>query len=113
VPDLEAAGAAFEAAGFHVMPQTLHSPAMGTANRCLMLQGASYIEIMGIVAETEANATWRRLLSDGTGIRGFALRSTDIDASACELASLGRTRPAFFPHDRRWRAAFLDYPYRA
>jgi hypothetical protein len=89
VPDLDAAGAAFEAAGFHVTPQTLHSPAMGTANRCVMLQGATYIEIMGIVAETPANATWRRLLSDGAGIRGFAFRSTDIEASAQELASLG------------------------
>lgn len=89
VPDLEAAGSAFEAAGFHVTPQTLHSPAMGTANRCVMLQGTSYIEIMGIVAETPANATWRRLLSDGAGIRGFAFRSTDIEASAQELASLG------------------------
>jgi hypothetical protein len=89
VPDLEAAGAAFEAAGFHVTPQTLHSLAMGTANRCVMLQGGSYIEIMGIVAETPANATWRRLLSDGAGIRGFAFHSTDIEASAEQLASLG------------------------
>jgi hypothetical protein len=89
VPDLEAAGTAFEAAGFHVTPQTRHSSAMGTANRCVMLHGASYIEIMGIVAETEANATWRRLLSDGVGIRGFALRSTDIEASAQQLGSLG------------------------
>jgi hypothetical protein len=89
VPDPEAAGSAFEAAGFHVTPQTLHSPAMGTANRCVMLQGGSYIEIMGIVTATPANATWRRLLSDGAGIRGFAFRSTDIEASAQELASLG------------------------
>ncbi|MCO5733419.1 VOC family protein [Rhizobium sp. SSA_523] len=87
VQDLGAAGHAFEAAGFHVTPETRHSAAMGTANRCVMLQG-SYIEIMGIVAETAANATWCALLSEGSGIRGFALRSSDIDASAQELASL-------------------------
>lgn len=86
VADLEAAGGAFEAAGFQVTPTALHSAAMGTANRCVMLND-SYVEIMGIVAETEANATWRKLLSDGAGIRGIALRSTDIEASAAALAS--------------------------
>ncbi|WP_018897716.1 VOC family protein [Rhizobium sp. 2MFCol3.1] len=85
VADLDAAGAAFEAAGFHVTRKTLHSAAMGTANRCVMLDG-SYIEIMGMVAETIANATWRKVLSDGAGIRGLALRSTDIEASAQALA---------------------------
>lgn len=88
VPDLEAAGSAFEAVGFHVTPQTRHSPAMGTANRCVMLDG-SYIEVMGIVAETPANATWRSLLAAGAGIRGLALRSTDIEASARDLAACG------------------------
>jgi hypothetical protein len=89
VADLKAAGSAFEDAGFHVTLQTRHSPAMGTANRCVMLDGGSYVEIMGIVAETPANATWRSLLAAGAGIRGLALRSMDIDASARELASLG------------------------
>lgn len=84
VDDLESAGSAFERSGFQVTPQTRHSPAMGTANRCIMLEG-SYIEIMGIVAETPANATWRSLLAAGGGIRGFALGSSDIDATAGEL----------------------------
>lgn len=88
VPDLEGAGSAFEDAGFHVTRQTRHSPAMGTANRCVMLEG-SYIEIMGIVAETPANATWRSLLDAGAGIRGLALRSTDIEASARDLSAIG------------------------
>ncbi len=87
VPDLEAAGSAFEAAGFHVTPESRHSPAMGTANRSIMLAG-SYIELMGIVAETPANATWRALLASGPGIRGIALRSTDIEASARQLEAL-------------------------
>ncbi|MGK6317267.1 VOC family protein [Neorhizobium sp. DT-125] len=88
VPDLDAAGSAFETAGFHVTPETRHTAAMGTANRCVMLCG-SYIEIMGIVAETPANATWRKLLWQGAGIRGLALRSTDIESSARHLASRG------------------------
>jgi hypothetical protein len=89
VPDLYAAGSAFEAAGFQVTPQTRHSPAMGTANRCVMLQGGTYLEIMGIVAETPANAPWRRLLSNAAGIRGFALRSSDIEVSVQQLVSRG------------------------
>ncbi len=86
--DLDAAGQAFADAGFHVTPKTLHSAAMGTANRCIMLDG-SYIELMGIVTETEANATWRRLLSEGAGIRGFAIGSGDIEASASALSLAG------------------------
>jgi hypothetical protein len=86
VPDLDAAGTAFEAAGFHVTPRTEHSAAMGTANRCVMLTG-SYIELLGIVAGTPANTTWRALLAAGPGLRGVALRSVDIDASVEELAA--------------------------
>lgn len=88
VSDLAAAGAAFEAAGFSVTPETRHSAEMGTANRCIMLDG-TYVEIMGIVAETPANATWRALLPAGAGVRGVALRSADIDAAAAALAGQG------------------------
>lgn len=88
VADLEAAGQAFETAGFHVTPKTLHSAAMGTANRCVMLEG-SYIELMGIAAETDANATWRKLLAEGAGIRGIALGSNDLRASAEAIAASG------------------------
>ncbi|SFC56628.1 Glyoxalase-like domain-containing protein [Bosea sp. CRIB-10] len=88
VDDLAAAGAAFAQAGFQVTPETRHSAAMGTANRCVMLDG-SYIELMGIVAETEANLTWRRLLAEGPGLRGIAFASEDINAAAGGLARSG------------------------
>jgi hypothetical protein len=84
VPDLSAAGAAFERAGFHVTPETRHDEALGTANRCVMLDG-TYVELMGVVAETPANATWRRLLEAGPGLRGLAFRSDDIEATATAL----------------------------
>jgi hypothetical protein len=84
VASLAAAGRAFEEAGFHVTPETRHSPAMGTANRCVMLDD-SYIELIGIVAETAANAPWRRRLEAGPGIGGLAFGSKDIDATAAEL----------------------------
>lgn len=90
-PDLEAAGAAFRAAGFLTTPITRHSPAMGTANVCVMFR-ETYLELMGIVAETEANAGWRALLAEGPGLRGVALRSDDIEATARDLDRRGIAR---------------------
>lgn len=89
VPDLALAGAAFEGAGFYVTPQTEHSAAMGTANRCVMLHGGSYIEIMGIVTQTPANAPWRALLRTSAGIRGLAFASDDIETTASALSARG------------------------
>ncbi|WP_244506405.1 VOC family protein [Pararhizobium polonicum] len=88
VPDLARAGAAFESAGFHVTAKASHSPAMGTANRCVMLDG-TYIELMGIETETPANLAWRRLLEKGQGIRGLAFRSEDIQSSGQSLTQAG------------------------
>lgn len=88
VRDLEAAGAAFAAAGFLVTPETRHSAAMGTANRCVMLHG-SYIELLAIVEETPANAPWRALLAAGPRLAGLALASDDIAASAASLSAAG------------------------
>lgn len=93
VADLSAAGAAFEAADFQVTPETRHDDALGTANRCVMFDG-TYVELMGMVAETPANATWRRLLEAGSGLRGLAFRSNDIEATARELERKGiRAQP--------------------
>jgi len=86
--DLPAAGAAFAAAGFRVTPLSHHSPQMGTANICVMFAD-SYIELMGIVTETPANATWRAMLAAGGGLRGLAFRSENIAASAAALEAAG------------------------
>jgi Glyoxalase-like domain len=88
VADLAGAGAAFEAAGFQVLPEARHSAEMGTANRCVMLDG-TYVEIMGIVAETPANAAWRRLLALGAGVRGIALRSLDMGVTISATQAQG------------------------
>jgi len=77
--DLDNAGTAFENVGFHVTPIAKHSAAMGTANRCVMLND-TYIEILAIIEKTEANANWRKLLENGSGLRGIALRSKDVEA---------------------------------
>jgi Glyoxalase-like domain len=82
--DLEDAGAAFRDAGFLTTSLTHHSAAMGTANICVMFRN-TYVELLGIVAETEASAGWRALLADGAGLRGVALRSDNIDETGLEL----------------------------
>ncbi|MCV9907932.1 VOC family protein [Brucella sp. HL-2] len=79
--DLDSTGTAFENVGFHVTPIAKHSAAMGTANRCVMLND-TYIEILAIIEKTEANAKWRKLLENGSGLRGIALRSKDVEADA-------------------------------
>jgi Glyoxalase-like domain len=88
VADLPGVSAAFAAAGFQVSPEARHSAEMGTANRCVMLDG-TYVEILGIVAETPANAAWRRLLALGAGVRGIALRSLDIGATISATQAQG------------------------
>lgn len=88
VPDISKVEAALGAAGFRVTPVSRHSDAMGTANVCVML-GNSYLEFMGIVADTEANAGWRALLAEGPGVRGVAFASRDIDVTESDLAARG------------------------
>lgn len=91
VEDLAAAARDIEAAGFTVTPETLHSPEMGTANRCVMLD-STYIELLTVVRPTERNAGWRDLLSAGPGLKGLALKSADLDATRDRL--LARHVPA-------------------
>jgi hypothetical protein len=80
--DLERVAGLFDQLGFTVTPRTEHSAAMGTANRCVMMQ-STYIEILEVVHPTERNAGWRALLGEGSGLRGLALRTDDAGA-VCE-----------------------------
>lgn len=80
--NLERVADLFAGLGFTMTPRTEHSPAMGTANRCVML-GTTYIEILTVVRNTERSAGWRELLAQGGGLCGLALRTGDA-ASACD-----------------------------
>lgn len=86
--DLQEARDAFVGAGFTTSPIARHSPQMGTANSCIMLDNA-YVELMGIVAPTPANESWRALLTEGAGLKGIALASNDIDVTALDLRAAG------------------------
>ena len=84
VEDLDAVSGAFAREGFTVTPRTEHSAEMGTANRCVMLEGV-YLELLAIIRPTERNSGWRELLASGGGVRGIALRSSDLADTARRL----------------------------
>ena len=71
VNDLDLAAAAYRRLGFTLSPRALHSAHMGTANHTIMLE-SDYLELLGVLAPTQANARWRAALEDGDGLAGFA-----------------------------------------
>lgn len=101
--DPQQAGAAFGEAGFTVTPFSRHSASMGTGNCCIMLEGA-YIEIIGVVEATPANAGWRGLLEKGAGIRGIALKTADVEAISREIAEKTGIAPEPVRHFSRQTA---------
>ena len=71
VNDLDLAAATYRRLGFTLSPRALHSAHMGTANHTIMLE-SDYLELLGVLAPTQANARWRAALEDGDGLAGFA-----------------------------------------
>jgi hypothetical protein len=88
VRDLDAAAASFARLGFTIAPRGTHSPHMGTGNNCVMLR-RDYFELLGVLAPTELNARWRRMLETREGISAIALRAHDAEAGAAEIAARG------------------------
>jgi len=87
VRDLAAARVAWERLGFRTTPRGVHSTHMGTANHTIMLAD-DYVELLGVVAETEASAKWvARLATAGEGLIAVALRAFDAAAAAGEIAA--------------------------
>src|SRR6478736_5011664 len=81
VRDLDAAAAQWKRLGFTVSPRGLHSPQMGTANHTIMF-GEDYLELLGVVAETEQNKPTRDLLKVREGIERTAFTTDDAAAGA-------------------------------
>ena len=85
---------------------------MGTGNYTIML-GSDYIELLGVLAETEQNTPTRAFLArTGGGIERIAFTTTDAAAGADEIRAHGfaRARPDRFrtagdPARRRQSAA--------
>lgn len=88
VRDLDAAAAHWKRLGFTVSPRGLHSPLMGTANYTIMFD-EDYLELLGVVAETDQNKPTRDLLKVREGIERTAFTTDDAAAGAADLKSRG------------------------
>jgi catechol 2,3-dioxygenase-like lactoylglutathione lyase family enzyme len=112
VKDLDAAAGVWRRLGFTLAPKGVHSDFMGTANHCIML-GDDYVELIGVLKSTPANAHWRKLLQSHEGPAALAFATVDADLARGEIAGRGFepaepiefSRPVDLPEGRR-EAAF-------
>ena len=83
--DLEALAQTFSGLGFNLTPHALHASGR-TANRCAMLRGSNYLELMATVPG-KTSATLDRFLAHGAGAHILAL---EVDDEAAALERLRR-----------------------
>ena len=114
VRDLDRAAANWKRLGFTLSPRGTHSAKMGSGNYTIMLD-PDYIELLGVLADTEHNAPARAFLAKrGEGIERIAFTAVDSAAGAEEIrrrgyAALGPTdfeRPVTMPNGSAAAAKF-------
>src|SRR6266576_4500946 len=89
VRDLDNAAENWKRLGFTVSPRGTHSAKMGSGNYTIMLD-PDYIELLGVLVETEHNAPTRRFLGQrGAGIERIAFTAVDSTAGAEEIRARG------------------------
>jgi catechol 2,3-dioxygenase-like lactoylglutathione lyase family enzyme len=89
VKDLDKAAANWRRLGFTVSPRGTHSAKMGSGNATIMLD-PDYIELLGVLVETEHNAPTRAFLAKrGEGIERIAFTAVDSAAGAEEIRARG------------------------
>src|SRR3954468_4369313 len=89
VADLDQAAANWKRLGFSVSPRGTHSAKMGSGNFTIMLD-PDYVELLGVLAETEHNAPTRAFLAQrGEGIERIAFTALDSAAGAEEIRARG------------------------
>src|SRR3954464_6544690 len=89
VKDLDHAAENWRRLGFTVSPRGTHSARMGSGNATIMLD-SDYIELLGVLAETEHNAPTRAFLAErGEGIERVAFTAIDAAAGAEEIRARG------------------------
>lgn len=88
VNDLEAARIQFQKLGFILTPRGSHI-GWGTANYCIMFEN-DYLELLGIVDPAlETNGLEAALATDGEGLLGLALASSDPHGTYTSLQEAG------------------------
>jgi catechol 2,3-dioxygenase-like lactoylglutathione lyase family enzyme len=89
VRDLDKAAENWKRLGFTVSPRGTHSAKMGSGNYTIMLD-PDYIELLGVLVETEHNAAARAFLERrGEGIERIAFTAIDSAAGAEEIRARG------------------------
>jgi len=89
VRDLDKAAENWKRLGFTVSPRGTHSAKMGSGNYTIMLD-PDYMELLGVLVETEHNAPTRAFLAKrGEGIERVAFTAVDSAAGAEEIRAHG------------------------
>lgn len=88
VRDLDAAAEKWRRLGFTVSPRGTHSAHLGSANYTIVFD-IDYIELLGILAETQHNAPTRAFLAEREGIERIAFTALDSAAGVAELKARG------------------------
>jgi catechol 2,3-dioxygenase-like lactoylglutathione lyase family enzyme len=88
VRDLDAAAAGWKRLGFTVSPRGTHSPHLGSGNYTIMF-GEDYLELLGIITETEHNQPMRDFLKTREGVERVAFTTSDAAAGVLELQERG------------------------
>jgi len=88
VKDLDAAAANWKRLGFTISPRGTHSAKMGSGNYTIMLD-PDYIELLGVLADTEHNAPARAFLAHREGIERIAFTAVDSADGAAEIRARG------------------------
>jgi catechol 2,3-dioxygenase-like lactoylglutathione lyase family enzyme len=88
VRDLDKAAAAWSALGFTMSPRGTHSSHLGTGNYTTMF-GDDYVELLGVLHDTDQNLATREFLMRREGIERTAFTAIDAEAGAAELRSRG------------------------
>ena len=119
VRDLDKAAENWKRLGFTVSPRGTHSEHMGSGNYTIMLD-PDYIELLGVLVETEHNAPARAFLAKrGEGIERIAFTAVDSTAGAEEIRArgyqpLGPTdfeRPVTMPDGSQSAARFRTFQW--
>ena len=113
VRDLDAAAAQWRRLGFTLSPRGTHSPQMGTGNYTIMF-GEDYLELLGVLHDTEQNKPTRDFLRNREGIERSAFTTDDAAAGAADLAARGLSplgpvhfgRPVDLPNGGKSEARF-------
>jgi hypothetical protein len=88
VRDLDAAAVQWNKLGFTISPRGTHSPQMGSGNYTIMF-GEDYLELLGVLHETEQNKPTREFLAKREGIERTAFTTDNAAAGAAELKARG------------------------